>query len=149
MRSGRSALGVIAGVLLGLGVVALAGPGLSLYGAQSASAIPRSAQTTETSVQFVTTTNSSEAAVINSVPGTAYSTAAAQNSSTPPRGPAPLFTFSGAGSVSPSRVSSIARQAINLTGFALLPIFAAFLFGFVLYRVSKARNEKEELPEPA
>ena len=141
-------MGVMTGVLLGLGVVALAGPGLSLYGAQGAPAIRSSAQTTETSVQFVTTTNSSEAAVINSVPGTAYSTAAAQNSSAPPKGSTPLFTFSGAGSASPSRVSSIASQPINLTGFALIPIFAAFLFGFVVYRVSKARNEEEEPPEP-
>lgn len=142
MRSGRSALGVMAGVLLGLGVVALAGPGLNLYGAQSASAIPRSAQTNETSVRSAVTTNSSEA-------GAAYSTATVQNSSAPQGVLTPLFTFFGPASVSPSRVSSIARQPIDLTGLALLPILAAFLFGFVLYRVSRARNEEEELPEPA
>jgi heme/copper-type cytochrome/quinol oxidase subunit 2 len=46
-----------------------------------------------------------------------------------------------------SHLDNIARQPITLTGFALLPVFAALLVGFVLYRASRARNETEEPPE--
>jgi hypothetical protein len=46
-------------------------------------------------------------------------------------------------------VSSIASQPIDLTGFALLPILAAFLFGFAVYRVSRARNQEEGPQDPA
>jgi hypothetical protein len=48
-----------------------------------------------------------------------------------------------------SHLDDIARQPITLTGFALLPVFAALLAGFVLYRVSRARDEREEPPEAA
>jgi hypothetical protein len=48
-----------------------------------------------------------------------------------------------------SRLDNIARQPITLTGFALLPVFAALLVGFAIYRVSRARNEREEPPEAA
>ncbi len=48
-----------------------------------------------------------------------------------------------------SHLDNIARQPIILTGFAFLPVFAALLVGFVLYRVSRTRNEREEPPEAA
>jgi hypothetical protein len=48
-----------------------------------------------------------------------------------------------------SHLDNIARQPFTLTAFALLPVFAALLVGFVLYRVSRARNEREEPPEAA
>jgi hypothetical protein len=46
-----------------------------------------------------------------------------------------------------SHLDNIARQPITLTGFALLPVFAALLVGFALYRVYRVRNEREEPPE--
>jgi len=119
MRSGRSVLGVMAGVLLALGVVALTGSGFNPY-----------------------TSNTSGAPVSNPVSGTTSSTATGQEGQNP--------TFSASvGAVHLSQVNSIAKQPVTLTGFVLLPIFAAFLFGFILYRASKVRNEEEEAPEAA
>jgi hypothetical protein len=54
------------------------------------------------------------------------------------------FTF---GPAALAQVNSIATQPVTLTGFALLPVFAALLFGFALYRLNKARNEDEESSE--
>jgi hypothetical protein len=48
-----------------------------------------------------------------------------------------------------SHLDNMARQPITLTGFALLPVFAALLVGFAFYRVSRVRNEREEPPEAA
>lgn len=129
MRSGGSALGVMAGVLLGLGVVALAGSGLNLYTMQASSVRTSSNQTYGTSTQSVTTTNAN---------GTQ---AAFSGTDTTPK--------SMAGAAPLSQVKSIAGQPIALTGFVLLPIFAAFLFGFVLYRVSRMYDEGEERSEAA
>jgi len=148
MRSGRSALGMVAGVLLGLGVVALAGPGLNMYGTQSSSAAPSHSSYTYTSLQSATATNTSGAQEPYSVLGTSSSTLSSQNTSNATEVLNSSFGFS-AGFTTVSQVNSIVRPPINLTGYALLPVLAAFLFGFVLYRVSRTRNEEEEISEPA
>jgi hypothetical protein len=126
----RSALGVMAGLLLALGVVALAGSGLNQYVMQASSPKSSLNPTTVTSARSMTTASSSGdsgSKTTNSSPG--YTT----------EGATPLF----------SHLDSFARQPVALTGFVLLPIFAALLFGFVLYRISRVRNEEEELSEVA
>jgi len=140
MSSERSVLGVMAGVLLGLGVITLAGPGLSLYGAQSSSTSPSSPSAAYTSLQPATTTGTSGAQMPFSASGTISPTTTRQNS-TNARGVQNSSMEFGADLASISQVNSIARQPINFTGLALLPVLAAFLFGFVFYRVSRPRNE--------
>ncbi|MGD0478369.1 MAG: hypothetical protein ABSB29_09430 [Nitrososphaerales archaeon] len=128
MRFGRSVLGVLGGVLLALGVVALACSGLNPYVMQAISPTSNPNQTTGTSTKSMTTTNTSGAPAMTSGSNTTnYSPGYATG------GAAPLY----------SHLDSFARQPITLTGFVLLPIFAALLFGFVLYRVSKVRNERK------
>ena len=146
MMSGRSVLGVVAGVLLGLGIVALASSGISPYGMRAASPTPTLYTTNGTSTQSVTTTNTFGASVAPRGSNTTFGVDVGQISSTGQKGQTNLA--SSAGAAAPlSQVKSIARQPITLTGFVLLPIFAALLFGFVLYRVSRVRNEREEPPE--
>ena len=41
----------------------------------------------------------------------------------------------------PSRVDSLSAQPVALTGIVLLPVLAAFLFGIVLYRTSRDKND--------
>jgi hypothetical protein len=122
MRSGRSALGLVAGVLLGLGVVALAGSGFSASSTPAAPIQTGLDQTIVTSTQTATTTSAS------GTPGELLWTAAA----------VPV-----AGAASVSQVSSIPHQPIALTGIAFLPVVGAGVFGFVLYRISRARDEEE------
>jgi hypothetical protein len=55
---------------------------------------------------------------------------------------------SQARSVLASHVSSIARQPLLISLAAFLPVVAAVLFGGVLYRVSKARQDEEAPPVP-
>lgn len=119
MRFGRSALGVMAGVLLALGVVALTGSGFNPY-----------------------VSNTGEVPVSYIFSGTIPSTTTGQ------QGQGSIFSVNGLATPL-SQVSSIAKQPATLTGFVLLPILAAFLFGFILYRASKVRNEEEEAPEAA
>ncbi len=144
-------MGVVAGVLLGLGVVALAssaGSGLNPFMTQAATFGSTPLQTNGTSTQSVTTTNTSGGPVAATGSNTTFVTIVGQISSTGQEG---QNYFSGATveSAPLSQVNGIARQPITLTGFVLLPIFAAFLFGFVLYRVSRVRSEREEPPEAA
>ncbi|MGD0146161.1 MAG: hypothetical protein ABSB53_04835 [Nitrososphaerales archaeon] len=119
MRSGRSVLGVIAGVLLALGVVALVGSGLN----------PHASNTGEVPASYI-------------FYGTNLSTATGQ------QGQGSIFSINGL-ATPPSQVSSVAKQPATLTGFVLLPILVAFFLGFVLYRVSRVRLEEEEPPEAA
>ena len=118
-------MGVMAGVLLALGVVVLAGSGLNPY-ASNTNGVPWAAGG---SVTTSTTTTG-------------------RSSSTGQEGQKYLFGFA-VGPAPLSQVSSIDKQPVALTGFVLLPIFAAFLLGFVLYRVSRVREEEEEPPEVA
>jgi hypothetical protein len=131
MRFGNPVLGVMAGVLLAIGVVALASSGLNMYVKQVT--LPKSSpgQPTGASTRSTTTNTNGFPANISGSNTTDFSS----NSGT--RGLAPFY----------SNLNSIAKQPVTLTGFVLLPVFAALLFGFVLYRVSKVRNEGEELPE--
>ena len=144
MRSGTSVLGVLAGALLGLGVV-LAGSGIGPYSGLAASfnASPDQATHLSTSVQYVTTTNAS---------GVWYVPArGVTNGSTLTNGQGgENYNFAvNAANIPVSQLGNIARQPITLTGFALLPIFAALLFGFVLYWVPRARKATEEPSEPS
>jgi len=132
------------GVLLGLSVV-LAGSGLGSYRGLEASFNANAAQTTgtNTSVQYVKT-NASGIWYIPSGTGIASSNA------TKGQGEWVLMPETNAVRADvASRLDNIPRQPITLPGFALLPVFAALLVGFVLYRVSRARNEKEEPVEAA
>jgi hypothetical protein len=134
MRLGSSTLGVMAGVLLALGVVSLAGSGLNSYVMRATSPKSNLNQTTGTSTKSMTTTNTSGAPANASGSNTTdYSSGSAT------RGVAPLY----------SNLNSIARQPITLTGFVLLPILAALLFGFALYEVSRVRSDGQEPPEAA
>ncbi|MGD0477665.1 MAG: hypothetical protein ABSB29_05805 [Nitrososphaerales archaeon] len=144
MSSGRSALGVMAGVLLGLSIV-LAGSGLGSYGGLGASitANPVLTTSTNTSVQYVKT-NASGTWYIPSGIGTASS-----NSTKGQGGWVLMYGTNAVRADVASHLDNIARQPFTLTAFALLPVFAALLVGFVLYRVSRARNEREEPPEAA
>lgn len=142
MRSARSTLGVMAGVLLGLGIV-LAGLGLGSYGGQYASFTGNPVLTTSTSVQYVKT-NASGTWYIPSGVGTASS-----NSTNDQGRWVLMYSPNAVQADVASHLDNIARQPITLTGFALLPIFVALLVGFVLYRVSRARGEREEPPETA
>lgn len=126
-------MGVIAGVLLGLGIVALASSGINLYGTYTTTPQYSVFFTNSTSTQSGNTTNTFGSSVAASVSNMTLGTIAGQ-----PMNAAPL-----------SLVNSIARQSITHTGLVLLPIFAALLFGFVLYRVSRVRNDREEPPEAA
>ncbi|MGP8056902.1 MAG: hypothetical protein ACLP9K_04795 [Nitrososphaerales archaeon] len=144
MRSVRSALGVMAGVLLGLSLV-LAGSGLGSYGGQYASFAGNPALTTSTSTSVLSTkTNASGVWYFTSVAGIA--------SSNPTNDQGRWVLVPGPSAVQAniaSHLDNMARQPITLTGFALLPVFAALLVGFAFYRVSRVRNEREEPPEAA
>jgi hypothetical protein len=129
MRSGRSASGVIVGVLLGLGVVAFAGSGLNPYAMQAASIHPSFSQTNGNSTLFVLATTTTEASVASSGTNTTLGRMV---------GAAPLPQMDG-----------VAIQSPAPAGFGFFPIFAAFLFGFVLYGVAKMRVEEEERPRGA
>jgi hypothetical protein len=122
MRSGRSALGLVVGVLLGLGVVALAGTGFSATLTPAAPSQTSFNQTNGTSTQIVTTASAT------GTPGEAFWTGTSD---------------SMAGVASVSQVSSIPHQSIALTGIAFLPILGASVLGLVLYRLSRTREEEE------
>lgn len=132
------------GVLLGLSIV-LAGSGLGSYSGLYASftANPVLTTKTNTSVQYVKTNAS----------GTWYIPYGISNtSSNSTKGQGGWVLMSGTNAVQAdvaSHLDNIARQPITLTGLALLPVFAALLIGFVLYRVSRARTEIEDHPEAA
>jgi len=134
LRFGRSLLGVIAGVMLGLGVVALTGSSLSPHIMQAASPMSTLDQSTGTSAESMATTNTSGASASVSGSGTIN-----YASSPPTGGVATLY----------SHLNVVARQPIALTGFVLLPIFAAFLLGFILYKAFGVRNERDESAEAA
>jgi hypothetical protein len=137
-------LGVMAGVLLGLSLV-LAGSGLGSYGGPYASFAGNQVLTTSTSTSALyTKTNASGIWYFTSGASTASS------NSTNNQGKWILMPSPSAAQANiASHLDNIARQPITFTGFALLPVFAALLVGFVLYRVSRARNEREEPPEAA
>ena len=139
MQSGKFGLGILAGLMLGLVVIGSAGfssgpfgsfvssPGLNQIGAGS-----------------ITSTRTAGTDSSTPSPPYQYTNSTA---STVPGGSSETQTDKGVQSAgfSPlsSRLDSIARQPIATTGFVLLPIFAAFLFGLVLYGASKARNKGE------
>ena len=148
MRSGRPVFGVVAGVLLALGIVVLASSGLNQYGMHAASPAPIPFMTNASSIRSVTTTNSSGVPVKVPASNETFGTTVGQVSSTGQKGQMRLST-PAVGAAPLSQVSSIARQSITLTGFVLLPVFAALLFGFVVYRISRAGNEKDEDSEAA
>jgi hypothetical protein len=132
----------MAGVLLGLSIV-IAGSGLGSYGGPYASFTgnPVLTTTTSTSVQYVKTNASGIWYIPSGVSTTGSNPANGQ-------GGWVLMPSTNAAQVDvASRLDNIARQPITLTGFALLPVFAALLVGFALYRVSRARKEREEPPE--
>lgn len=139
MRSGRSALGVVVGVLMGLGIV-LAGSGLGSLGGPYASFTgnPVLTTSTSTSVQYVKT-NASGIYYVPSGAGAANS-----NSTNGQEGWVLIPTTNAVRADVASHLDNIARQSITLTGFALLPVFAALLVGFALYSASRARNERKE-----
>jgi hypothetical protein len=125
-------LGVIAGILLGLGIIALASSassGLNPFITQASNG-PTSLPPNGTSGQYVITITTSRVPVLVTMTGTT-STASARAAS--------VY----------SNFDNIARQPITLIGFVLLPVFAALLFGFVVYRISRVRNEREETPGAA
>ncbi len=128
MQGRRFVLGIVAGVLFGLGVVVSSGfvtfgtfgtlanpPGLQNLGTGAANDSVSTASTTS---------NESVPMRNNTTPETAANSAES-------------FQFS-------SHLDSIARQPITLTAFVLLPVFAAFLFGLVLYGASRISREEEE-----
>ena len=139
MRSGTPALGVLAGVLLGLGVVALSATSFVPFGALH---VPSTSNDLYTLRQASTTTgtnsvpaagsasNSTKTATSETTSGSAQYLQIESNG--PAGGSSPLY----------SRLDSIAQQPVTLTGFVLLPIFMAFLFGFVLYRASRGRGDE-------
>jgi hypothetical protein len=88
----------------------------------------------------VTTTDTNGAPVYSIPSGTTSTTTASQSSSTGQGSQNNVLAFVATVPASFSHLDNIARQPITLTGFVLLPIFAALLFGFVLYRVSRMRN---------
>ena len=126
----------------------MAGSGINPYGTHTTMPKAILSTTDGTSMQSTNATNTFGNSV--AVPGsnTTYTVIAGQNSSTSQKGQ--IYLYGVTAKVAPvSQVNSIARQPITLTGFVLLPIFAALLFGFVLYRVSRVRSEREEPPEAA
>jgi hypothetical protein len=134
----------MAGVLLGLGVV-LAGSGLSSSSGLYASFTGNPVLTTSTSisVQYVKTNASGTWYIPSGVGKT-------NSNSTNGQGEWVLMPPGNAVQADiASHLDNIARQPITLTGFALLPVFAALLVGFVLYRVYRVRNETEEPPQAA
>jgi hypothetical protein len=149
MRSGRSVLGVVAGVLLGLGVVALASSGLNPFMMPAATFGPTSPQTNGASTQSATTTHTSGAPVHSIPSGTTSTITSSQSSSTGQGSQNISLAFLANVPADSSHLDNIARQPITLTGLVLLPIFAALLFGLVLYRVSRVHNERDEPPEAA
>ncbi len=142
MRSGRSALGVIVGVLLGLGVVVLAGPGVGVFSAQYGQFAASSPQPGHGE----TTMTTSGTPVLVSGSNTTYSVTTTQSSSTISSAQAAPSAFLF-GTPVEAQINSIARQPVTQTGVVFIPVLAAFLFGFVVYRVSGARKRKEEAPK--
>ena len=149
MRSGRSVLGVVAGVLLGLGIVALASSGVNPLMMPAATLGPTPLQTNGTSTQSVATTSTSGAPVYSIPSGSTSTTTVSQSSSTGQGSQKNALSFVANVPTGFSHLNNIAKQPITLGGFVLLPIFAALLFGFVVYRVTRVRNEEEEPPETA
>lgn len=107
---------VVAGVLLGLGVVVLASSGIEPYGTHTTPPQYSVFFTNSTSTQSGNTTNAFGSSGATSVSNMTLGTMSYQSMNAAP----------------PSQVNSIARQPITLTGLVLFPIFAALLFGFVL-----------------
>jgi hypothetical protein len=97
-------------------------------------------------VQTVTTTISGVTVVYSMAPETAYSTTGGLSSSPGQQGQNSTASVIF-GSTDLAQVSNIAKQPATLTGFALLPVFAALVFGFALYRVYRGRDKEEESPE--
>jgi hypothetical protein len=149
MTPRKSVLGVVAGVLLGLGVVVLASSGVNPLMMPAATLGPTPFQTNGTSTESVATTSTSGAPVYSIPSGSASTTTVSQSSSTGQGSQKNALAFVATVPAGFSHLNNIARQPIALGGFVLLPIFAALLFGFVVYRVSRARNEEEEPPETA
>jgi hypothetical protein len=149
MRPGRSALGVIAGLLLGLGVVALTSSGINSYGTHATQPRAILFVTNGTRIQSTNATNTIGSSAAFSGSNTTFTVIEGQTSST---GEGPTHLAGITAKAAPvSQMNSIARQPITLTGVVLLPILAALLFGFVFYRVSRVRNEGEgrtEATEP-
>jgi len=138
MRPGKSVLGVLAGLLLGLGVVVLTGPGLSLAGAGY---VPNSTGTgpSSTPEQVVTITNTSGAyvyTVVLSSTNTATSgQAAGQGGKSTP---APVERAAAY-----AQVSNLVKQPAIQTGYAILPVALALVIGGVLYKASRRQIDTD------
>ena len=105
---------------MGLGVVAFAGNGLYLSGAQNSGVQPGG------TTQIVTTAQ----------PGTEVSTNETSAST--------AVNVMNFGPAADSQVKNIDRQPVTLTLLALVPVLAASLFGLMLYTTSKKRDEAKE-----
>jgi len=145
MRSGRSALGLIAGVILGLGVIVLASPGINFNGTQFAGVSTPASQASILSTRTVTMTSAGLTVVLTVGETTSYSSASEYPITN--GGTTANATFGVP--VDYVEVNNIPKQPISVTGFVLIPVFAALLFGFVLYRISKTRNDRERPSESA
>lgn len=145
MRFRRSWVGVLAGLLLGLGVIILSAPSLNLISTQyTTPTLPAYLSVNTTLVSTTSNTSGNSQSVGPS--GTISSTTTSGNSNTGQQGKSlsPSATF---GVANYAQVSGFVRQPVMQTGFVLLPVLAAFLFGFMLYRASKIRNKEIEPPE--
>jgi hypothetical protein len=124
MRSARPLLSLLAGVLLGLGVVAL--PLVAAGGPAGSPGTPSTNGAEVTSAGEVVThspTNSTASVAV-----------------------APLFAL-GSEAGSPSSIAAIAKQPAGTTAFTFLPLVAALALGLAAYRVSRRRVGRKSGPD--
>ncbi len=129
MERGRFAIGIAAGLLFGVAIVA------------------SSAFATETGTAAFLNLSPAKGPVNGPVNGsvdfTTTGTGSTSNSSDQiPLVAAPSAAFNQFGTAaSPSHLNRLSAQPVEISGIVLLPILAAILLGLVLYRVSSNRAD--------
>ena len=143
MKSAGSVVGVLAGLILGLAVVAVSGHGLVQYIPQNYSIGSGPSQTTQNPSQQTATATTSGSSGVSPGSGTAYSTYTPGGTSAG-KGSQNAPTTSARG-IELAQVDNLARQPASLTVFVMLPVLAAVMFGIIVYRSSE-RQEIGDAP---
>ncbi len=148
MQGQRFILGIFAGVLLGLAVVVPSGfVAFGTFGSFSAGPSPASLNKVSTTMSSSTTSIATSSGAVpayttnSTVSATASTTSSSQTSTS--QGPYDLVSSASAATPHASRLDSIVAQPILVTGFVLLPVLVALLFGLVLYTTSSASRRKD------
>jgi hypothetical protein len=142
----RFGVAVFAGLILGVAIVAAASftsygsasPSVMAPAYQSRSVVTASATTTVTSITSAVTTLSTTS---QTQPSSAASNFTGSVANTQGTSQHSLFSYSSPAVA--SQLVTIARQPLQSV-VVLLPVLAAVLFGFILYRASRVRTDEEK-----